>query len=330
MGTTVSLLAPEAETLLRVRRVHRETQEIATYELCAEDGSELPPFTAGAHIDLHLPNGLVRSYSLCGDEAERDRYIIGVARSPDSRGGSTWIHDNLRTGDVVSISHPRNNFPLVDADRTILIAGGIGITPLLSMIRRLTAIGNDWTLHYAVRSHAHAAFSSDLRHLAGDRPERLQLHCDDESGSVLDLRGVVQRWTDTGADGVHMYCCGPGPMLTAFEAATAALPSNQRHIEYFTNATAAAKAGGFEVELAASGKTLMVPPGASILETLRNAGIDCMSSCTEGICGACETRVLGGEPDHRDVVLTDDERISNEVMMICCSGSKSRKLILDL
>ncbi|SEU37410.1 PDR/VanB family oxidoreductase [Nonomuraea wenchangensis] len=313
---------------VRVQAVRWEADSVFSYELRRPDGAPLPPFTAGAHIDLHLGNGFVRSYSLCGDQDEPHRYVVAVNRDANSRGGSSWIHDHLHVGRLLEISPPLNNFALAeDAERSLLIAGGVGITPILSMVRRLSALGRDWTLHLAARTRGQAAFLDELTRLAGDRPDRVRLHVDDENdGELLDLEAVLAEVDDA----THVYCCGPLPMLDTFEKAAAGVPAERRHVEYFAAKDAPATEGGFQVELTRSGKTLAVPQGATILDTLLGAGVDVSYSCTEGVCGTCETRVISGVPDHRDLVLTDQEKESNEIMMICCSGSKSARLVLEL
>jgi ferredoxin-NADP reductase len=316
-------------TPLRVQAIRYEAESIVSLELRHPGGQPLPAFAAGAHVDLKLPNGLVRSYSICSDQGDDSRYVIAVSRDAASRGGSRWIHDTLRVGGLVETTAPANNFPLDEnAERTVFIAGGIGITPIVSMIRRLEALGRDWTLLFAVRTRAHAAFLPELTALAGARPERLRVHADDEhDGAVLDVARIVK---DAGADtGTHFYCCGPLPMLAAFRDSTGELPVPQVHLEYFSTDQVADKAGGFEIELAQSGLTLTVEEGKTILETIQDAGIDVPFSCTEGICGTCETRVLSGTPDHRDLVLTDQEKEAGDIMMICCSGSKTPRLVLE-
>ncbi|MFH5824634.1 PDR/VanB family oxidoreductase [Georgenia sp. AZ-5] len=312
---------------LRVQAVRLEAENILSLELAHPNGEPLPAFTAGAHIDLALPNGLSRSYSLCNDPTETSRYVVAVARDAQSRGGSTWIHDEIRPGQLLEVTGPLNNFELVESAATsVLIAGGIGITPMMAMVCRLAALGRDWVLHYAVRTRTQAAFLPELERLAGEHPERLRLHVDDENGgAVLDLNSVVQ----SAGEQAHLYCCGPTPMLEAFEAAAAALPAEQRHVEYFSNTEAPATDGGFEVELTESALTLVVPAGNTILQTMLDAGLDVPYSCTEGICGTCETRVISGVPDHRDLVLTDQEKAANDTIMICCSGSQSPRLVLE-
>jgi vanillate O-demethylase ferredoxin subunit len=209
----------------------------------------------------------------------------------------------------------------------VLIAGGIGITPILSMIRTLTSWKKDWKLHYAVRTRARAAFLDELLRLAADKPQRLQLHVDDEhAGHVLDLAQIASEADDH----THLYCCGPTMMLEAFEKATADTPACRVHVEYFSAKGPLVPQGGYIVELARSGLALAVPEGATILDALLEAGVDVPFSCSEGICGTCRTGVLSGTPQHRDLVLSDAERSANQEMMICCSGSEGDRLVLDL
>lgn len=308
---------------LRIKSVTWEAPSIVSYDLRPLEGGDLPSFNAGAHIDLALPNGLVRSYSLLNAQTERHRYVIAVQKDRASRGGSSWVHENLRAGDVLSVSAPRNNFPLDETAKTsIFIAGGIGITPILSMIERLSAIGRDWELVYCTRTRAGTPFFESLAAMPGVR-----FNLDEElGGKLLDIDALVK----TAPGNAHFYCCGPIPMLDAFERATQNVERERVHVEYFTAKEPPAIEGGFTVVLAKSGRELPVPPGKTILDTLRDVGFDMRFSCTEGVCGTCETRVLEGIPDHRDRILTDAERNANKKMMICCSGSKSERLVLDL
>lgn len=306
----------------------RETDAIATFELRARDGGELPVFTAGAHIDLYLPNGLVRSYSLTNDQNERDRYVIGVARDAASRGGSRYVHEHVQAGTELTIDYPRNNFELDEtAPRSIFVAGGIGITPILSMTRRLERLGRPWTLHYCTRTRAHAAFLDILTAPGAFQHGEVILRFDQEPGAtMLDLDAL----TASAEPGTHLYCCGPTPMLAAFESAVAKRPDCVGHVEYFANTQAAATGGGYDVVLAKTQKTIAVPEGKSILDALLEAGVDAPYSCHEGVCGTCETRVLEGVPDHRDLVLSKSEHESGKVMMICVSGCKGKRLVLDM
>lgn len=314
---------------VRVRAMTWEAQSIVGLELVPVSPLDsLPPFSAGAHIDLHLntPQGpLVRSYSLLNDPRETHRYCLGINRDAKSRGGSSHVHELLRVGEVLTISAPRNHFPLDEtAPHNVFIAGGIGITPMLSMIARSQALGTPWTLYYAARTREHAGFLERLENAAGGQ---VALNFDQApGGKVLDLNAIVA----TLPAGAHVYCCGPIPMLQAYEAATAGLPSGRVHKEYFAAKGAPASEGGFTVELARSQKTLQVPAGKTILDCLIEIHAEPTFSCREGICGTCEVRVLEGTPDHRDMVLSDSERAADNRMMVCCSGAKSPKLVLDL
>jgi vanillate O-demethylase ferredoxin subunit len=307
-----------------IKAIRPEAEGIVSLEFQPRNGGDLPAFAAGAHIDLYLPNGLSRSYSLFNPPTERHRYVVAVNRDEASRGGSVFVHDKLRAGDTLTISAPRNNFPLDEtAPHTVLIAGGIGITPLWCMVQRLQALGRSWELHYGTRTRRKAAFVEALAALGG----ALALHVDDEAGGkVLDVPGIVVR----ARPDAHFYCCGPLPMLAAFEAATASRPAAQVHVEYFSARDAVVAEGGFTVELAKSGRSFAIPAGKTILDVLLDANIPVSYSCMEGICASCETRVLAGVPDHRDMILSDAEKASNTVMMICCSGCKGDKLVLDL
>ncbi|MSQ18103.1 MAG: oxidoreductase [Betaproteobacteria bacterium] len=313
---------------VRVKTLIWEAPGIVSADLRPLEGNVLPPFTAGAHIDLHLSTGLVRSYSLLNAQSERHRYVIAVQRDRTSRGGSLWIHDKLGAGDVIKISPPRNNFALAEgAPSTIFIAGGIGITPILGMVRQLDMLGHPWQLHYCTRTRAGTAFINELEALAANGRGAVRFNFDEEpGGKMIDLAAL----TAAAPKDAHLYCCGPLPMLAAFEAATAAWPREQVHVEYFTAKEAPAVAGGFTVVLAKSGREIKVDPGVSIINALFRAGVNHPSSCLEGVCGACETPVLEGIPDHRDLVLTESEQRANRTMMICCSGCKSERLVLDI
>jgi ferredoxin-NADP reductase len=314
--------APAPLIPMRLTAIRFAAAGINLFEFTPLDGGVLPAFTAGAHVDLHLPAGLVRQYSLCNPQQERHRYLVGVKRDLNSRGGSRYLHDELRVGAVLQVGEPRNHFALhEEAAHSVLVAGGIGITPIACMVTQLKALGRPWELHYSVRQREEAAF---LDQLAGPG---LHLHVDAEHGGApLALGGIVA----AAPAGTHLYCCGPGPMLDAFEAAAARRPSAEVHVERFAPVQAAAVAGGFTVRLARTGGSVYVGPGHSILDALRAGGIQVQASCEQGICGTCETRVLGGTPDHRDSLLSDDEKRANNVMMVCCSGSKDDVLVLDL
>jgi len=313
---------------VRVKRISYEAEGINSYELVAPTGGNLAPFTAGSHIDLYLSNGTIRSYSLVNDQSEQSRYVIAVNKDAASRGGSRLIHETLRAGDVIMISQPRNNFALQEnAGHSVLIAGGIGITPLLSMIRRLEALGRSWKLFYAARTRVAAAFLDELNALQLDARANLHVNFDEgESSRTLDLSAIVK----SAPTDAHLYCCGPVPMLEAFEAATVDRPAEKVHVEYFKAKEEPASEGGFEVRLARSNRTIEVEAGKTILNAVLDAGIAVNYACTEGVCGTCVTRVIEGIPDHRDLFLGKEEQAANETMMICCSGSKSSTLVLDL
>ena len=313
---------------MRVKSVTYEAERIHTYELRPLAGGELPPFTAGAHIDLHLADGCTRSYSLVNPQNERHRYVIAVALDAASAGGSRYVHEHVQAGGKLMIAPPKNNFALVeDARHSVLIAGGIGITPVWCMVQRLIELGRSWALHYSARTRETAAFVDTIAALRdnGNHPPVVLNFDFEPGGKPLDIAAIVNH----APDDAHLYCCGPTGMLDAFERATQQRPREQVHVEYFSAKEAPATGGGYTVMLAKSNVRVFVKTGETILDALRGAGVDAPFSCTEGVCGSCEMRVLEGIPDHRDMVLTDAERVSNRSMMICCSGAKSETLVLD-
>ncbi|MFB9536483.1 MULTISPECIES: PDR/VanB family oxidoreductase [Streptomyces] len=282
-------------------------------------GEPLPDWEPGAHIDVVLGPGLERQYSLCGDPADRSAWRIAVLREPDGRGGSAHVHEQVGPGAKVRVRGPRNNFSLEPAPRYRFVAGGIGITPILPMLAAAEASGAEWTLLYGGRTRRSMAFGEEL----GRYGDRVTIAPEDETG-LLDLPSVL----DDVPEGTLVYCCGPGPLLDAVEARS---PSGVLRVERFRPKER--ETGGdteFEVELAQSGRTLTVAPDVSVLDTVRAAGIEVLYSCAEGTCGTCETDVLEGEPDHRDSVLTDDERAAGETMLICVSRCRGKRLVLDL
>ena len=312
---TVDTVVREFEADVLVRAVSPVAEGVVALELAGDD---LPDWTPGAHIDLVLGDGLVRQYSLCGRTSE-SCWRIAVLETPDSRGGSRAVH-RLAAGSTVRVRGPRNHFPVVAARCYLFLAGGIGITPLLPMINEVTAAGADWELYYGGRTLKSMAFTEEL---PGDR---VHLAPEDTHGR-LDLDAIL----GTPRPDTLVYACGPEGMLAAVEQRCAGWPSGSLHLERFTaRAVDKSDETSFEVVLQHSGKTVTVPAGQSIFETVRQAGVSVLGSCLEGICGTCETEVLDGEIDHRDSVLDDDERDSGEVMMICVSRCKGSRLTLAL
>ncbi|MFG0632273.1 PDR/VanB family oxidoreductase [Pseudomonas sp. xss_2] len=309
-----------------VHTLRHEAEGIISVELRPWGDTVFAPFEAGSHIDLHLPNGLVRSYSLLNPPSDQGRYVVGILRDRNSRGGSRFVHEHLRVGTELKISQPRNNFALDSrASHSVLVAGGIGITPIYCMFRQLLALGRSAELIYCARSRREAALLEQIAELGA----KVIYHFNDEKDALPDLPGYLAgRPADT-----HFYCCGPTPMLDAFESACENLGYAHAHIERFTAAElppAEDAQDSYSVELSKSGKTLHIEPGLNLLDVLLEAGCDIEYSCREGVCGSCETRVLEGEIDHRDGVLTKAERAANGSMMVCVSGCKSRRLVLDL
>jgi vanillate O-demethylase ferredoxin subunit len=311
-----------------IGHIRHEAIDVVSFELLPSAGADLPAFTAGAHIDVHLPGEMIRSYSLCNDQAERHRYVIAIRKEAAGRGASLHMHERLSSGDKLTISPPRNHFPLVeDGSPIVFIAGGIGITPVWGMIQRLQALGLGWTLHYCARTPQHAAFYDSLAPFQTGVTSRVHFHFD--NGVVDQMVNVGSLIAQSPSD-AHLYCCGPTGMMDAFRAASAVRPAQQVHTEYFSGATLDKPQGGFEVELARSGLTLSIAQDQSILDALIAAGLDAPYSCKEGVCGNCETTVIAGTPEHRDLVLTAEERTSGRTMMICCSGCVGDRLVLDL
>ena len=305
-----------------------EAQGICSFELAAVDGSPLPAFSAGAHIDVHLPDGLVRQYSLCNHPQERHRYLIGVLKDPASRGGSQRLHEHIHNGARLRISEPRNLFPLAHgARRSLLFAGGIGITPILCMAERLAHGGADFELHYCARSSARAAFVQRLK----DSPfaERVFLHFDEQPDTALDAAKVLA----APEDNVHLYVCGPaGFMQHVLDSARAqGWPEDHLHREYFAAAPVdSSNDGSFSVKVSSSGQVFEIPADKTVVQVLESHGIEIAMSCEQRICGTCLTRVLEGVPEHRDLFLTEEEQALNDQFTPCCSRSKTPLLVLDI
>lgn len=317
---------PELE--VRIEAMREEARGILSLELRTTDGSLLPPFSAGAHVDLMLAPGLTRSYSLSNDPQERHRYVVTVCLAPESRGGSRHVHEQLKVGGRITISPPRNNFQLDEtAAHTVLIAGGIGIKPLMAMIARLESLGQRWSLYYACKDRGSAAFVEALAQLEQAAPGRVHVRFSaGQQGARFDLKGIVAAEPAS----AHFYCCGPESMVASFEAATAELPKPQVHVERFAASAGPAREGGFSVVLQRSKQTLPVARGHTILDTLLAAKVEVPYACREGVCGSCKLKVLEGIPDHRDAVLTPEERDRHDQLMTCCSGSLSPVLVIDL
>lgn len=288
----------------------------------ADTNAAVPEWAPGAHIDLVLPGDVVRQYSLCGRPADCSVLRIAVLREPAGRGGSAWVHDELTEGARVHVRGPRNHFQLIDADRYVFIAGGIGITPLLPMITEVSARSAKWRLVYGGRTRTSMAFRQELGARGRDRVDILP---QDECG-MLDLDGILSELPS----GTAIYCCGPEALIAAVESRAPLYAECTLHVERFSARPDTGPRETFVVELAQSGVTLTVGPGESILEAVESAGLPVLSSCQEGTCGTCETPVLAGLVDHRDSILTDAERARNDAMMICVSRAAGKRLVLDL
>jgi ferredoxin-NADP reductase len=314
----------ESELDLVVARREMAAADVVAITLADPAGGALPAWTPGAHIDLVLDESVTRQYSLCGAPQDRGSWRVGVLRAPDSKGGSRLVHDALREGSTVRVRGPRNHFTLVDAPRYLFIAGGIGITPLLPMIASVERRGAEWTLVYGGRERASMAFLDDLAGYG----ERVRLWPQDEQG-VLDLPAIL----GTPRPETVVYCCGPEGLLSAVEGQCAGWPAGSLHVERFSPKPvdpAAPADAPFELVLQRSGITDVVPADKSILEVVEQHGLSVLSSCRIGTCGTCEQAVLSGDLDHRDSVLTEEDREAGEYVMICVSRCSSDRLVLDL
>ncbi|RNL84162.1 PDR/VanB family oxidoreductase [Halostreptopolyspora alba] len=313
-----------AATSLRVDRKVTVADDVVELTLTRPDGGRLPDWTPGAHVDLVLDDGLTRQYSLCGDRWDPRTYRVAVLREADSRGGSSFVHDRLREGDLVGLGGPRNNFALAPATEYHFVAGGIGITPLLPMIAQAAMLDVPWRLLYGGRSRSSMAFADRLVAEHGDRVTILP---EDEHG-----RPDLPSWLPDPSHGAKVYSCGPTGLLTAVQRACAHWPAGRVRTERFVAAAEEPGTGGrrFEVELRRSGTTLTVGPDQSLLQVLGEAGVHVLSSCRQGLCGTCETPVLGGVPDHRDSILDEGDRAAGDCMFVCVSRARSERLVLDL
>jgi vanillate O-demethylase ferredoxin subunit len=314
---------------VRVARKQQEAVDICTFELVAEDGGPLPAFSAGSHVDVHLPDGLTRQYSLCNDPTESHRYLIGVLRDPASRGGSVAMHAQVQEGQLLQISAPNNHFPLAhDAKRHLLLAGGIGVTPILCMAERLANTGADFEMHYCTRSPERTAFHQRIT--ASGFASKVHFHFDDGAAEQkLDIAALLS----TPADGLHLYVCGPKGFMDAVlnTAREKSWPEAQLHYEFFAGVVTKSDSDvSFEVQLASSGKIVVVPSDKTVVQALAEAGVDVQMSCEQGVCGTCLTRVIEGIPDHKDMYLTPEEQAANDQFTPCVSRSKTPRLVLDL
>lgn len=314
---------------VRVGRKTTEAVDICTFELVADEGRALPAFSAGSHVDVQLPNGLTRQYSLCNHPAESHRYLIGVLRDPQSRGGSRTMHEDVKEGDLLHISAPKNHFPLAhEAGHSVLLAGGIGVTPILCMAERLALTGASFEMHYCTRSADRTAFRERIA--ASAFAAQVKFHFDDgDAAQKLQLDGLLKPLRP----GVHLYVCGPKGFMdwVLNSARSAGWPSEQLHYEFFGAEVApSADDAVFQVKLASSGRLVEVPKDKTVVEALAAAGIEVATSCEQGVCGTCLTRVLEGVPDHKDMYLTETEQAANDQFLPCCSRSKTPVLVLDL
>lgn len=317
-----------SDLTVKVLSKRQEAQDIASFELGREDGGPLPAFSAGSHVDVHVPGGLVRQYSLCNDAGETHRYRIAVLRDARTRGGSAGMHDTVKEGDLITISEPRNHFPLVHAQRTVLLAGGIGITPLLCMAQRLHAIEAEFDLHYCTRSADRTAFRDEI--LASPFAGRVKFHFDDgDQKQKLDLLDALGKQDP----GTHLYVCGPTGFIEHVTQTAQGLgwTAGQIHMEYFGAAPQDTTGDRpFEVKLASNGKLVPVAADQTVVQALAAHGVEVLTSCEQGVCGTCITRVLDGECDHRDLYFTDEEKARHDQFTPCCSRAKSSVLVLDL
>jgi vanillate O-demethylase ferredoxin subunit len=315
---------------LVVAKKWREAADVHCFDLADPEGRELPPFTAGAHVDVELEPGLVRQYSLCNDPRRRDNYQIAVLREAASRGGSAALIDKVETGQTLKVSEPRNHFALEpSARRTVLIAGGIGVTPILCMAERLAHTGASFELHYAARSPDRAAFLDRIRTSAFAGRTKVYFS-EGPDAARLDLEAALSG----PIPGAHLYVCGPARLIEATFAAAKAKgwPSSRVHREFFAppEGQDQGPAEAFEIEIASSGQVLTVPADKTATQVLAEHGIEVATSCEQGVCGTCVTRVLEGAPDHRDFFLTAEEQAANDQITLCCSRAKTPRLVLDL
>ncbi|MBU3611163.1 oxidoreductase [Polynucleobacter wuianus] len=307
---------------VQVLSIDEIAKQTLKYTLIPADGRALPAFEPGAHIDVYLPNGMVRQYSLCGKTTDRF-YTIAVKYEEVGRGGSVNLHTTVRVDDFLAISTPRNNFPLINSKKKVVfIAGGIGITPIFSMIQSLIMENRDWELHYCARSQEHAAFYDQLTEIGGNK---IKTYFSEEP--ILDIASLFEKFEDD----LNIYCCGPSGLMKSVEGIASNYPQQKLHFEWFaapisTNSPNIA----FEIQLNKSNTVLLVPENKSILTVLRENSYFPISNCEQGLCGSCETTLLDGQADHRDSLLSEEEKKANKTIMICVSRAKSDRLVLDI
>ncbi|VFU16578.1 PDR/VanB family oxidoreductase [Methylocella tundrae] len=323
---------PESWRTLKVVSKTAEAEDVTSFELADPNGAPLEHFSAGAHIDVEVKPGLVRQYSLCNDAREPNRYLIAVLREPASRGGSSTLTDAVQVGAELRVGAPRNLFALDPAaERVVLMAGGIGITPILCMAERLAVVHTPFEMHYCARSLRRTAFFDRIQSSAF--ADRVHFHFDEAPATLIDMADAVKQKGERD----HLYVCGPSGFINAVmgAAASAGWDPLRLHREYFAAAAAVAEAQPgqnrpFEIELASSGARFTVPADRSVIEVLAENGVEVPMSCEQGICGTCLTRVLSGVPYHRDSFMTDQEHVRNDKFTPCCSRSKTDLLVLDL
>jgi ferredoxin-NADP reductase len=320
-----NLAGEDGQHVLRVQQKTWEADGITSVTLVDPAGGALPTWKPGAHLALHLPNGLVREYSLCSDPSDSTRWTVAVLRTPDSRGGSTCVHDQLSVGAHIAVDGPRNAFHLDEGPKHFLIAGGIGITPIITMARELEERGADWAMLYTGRSRQTMAFLAAVEALPR---ERVHVHVDDENGRYPDLKAILHSQDPR----TLVYCCGPTALMDA--VAEAMEDPSLLRLERFKAPERVVPEGetdeAFEVVLQSTGERIAVGPDISVLQALEDAGVPIESSCTEGICGTCETRVVSGDVDHRDFLMSPEEHEAAGTMMVCVSRCRGRELVLDL
>jgi len=323
------LSTPTTLIEVRVARKTVEADDITSFELVHPNGQALPTFEPGAHVDIHVPGGLVRQYSLSNPSSDTHRYQVTVLRDPASRGGSEAMHAKIAEGDLVQISEPRNHFPLQSGTgHSLLMGGGIGITPVLCMAEKLSRTGGSFELHYCTRSLSRTAFYESLS--KNPFADKVHFHFDD--GAAEQRLDIAQKLKSASAD-THLYVCGPKGFMDAVLGTARELgwPETRIHFEYFgAEVVHKDDDGAFEVECATSGKVVTVATDQSIVQALSAVGIEIPLSCEQGVCGTCLTRVISGTPDHRDMYLTPAEQEQNDQILPCCSRSKSPRLVLDL